>query len=54
MPLVKMNMGTNHLRTFMQGGTQSVIYSRKVREQILKSNKEILFRVLFCKKQEHL
>ena len=42
MPLVKINMGTNHLRTFMQGGTQSVIYSRKVREQILKSNKDAI------------
>lgn len=42
MPILKMNLGTNHLRTFMQMGTQSVIYSRKVREQILKSDKDAI------------
>lgn len=42
MPFFKMNFGTNHLRTFMQVGTQSVIYSRKVREQILKSDKDAI------------
>ena len=42
MPLVKMNLGTNHLRTFIQMGSHSIIYSRKVREQILKIDKDTI------------
>ena len=42
MPMIKMNLGTNHLRTFMQTATHSLIYGRKVREQILKSDKDAI------------
>ena len=39
-PLLRMNIGFNHVRTFLHLGTHSVIYSEKVRNQILESTTE--------------
>lgn len=40
-PFLRMNMGYNHVRTFLQMASHSVIYSKKIRQQMLENGNKM-------------